>query len=64
MLESDDPAEIVSYVNLLDTQPELAQEIRTGGHLTAQAYTWDKVIDNLLSKLEFLARRRGMIRGV
>jgi glycosyltransferase involved in cell wall biosynthesis len=63
VLESEDPAEIVSYVNLLESQPHLAQEIRTGGHLTAQAYTWEKVIDNLLSKLEFLARRRGMIRG-
>ncbi len=64
VLETEDPAEIVSYVNLLDAQPQLARQIRSSGRLTAQAYTWDKVIDNLLSKLEFLARRRGMIRGV
>ncbi len=64
VLESEDPAEIVSYVNLLDAQPDLARLIRTGGRHTAQAYTWEKVIDNLLTKLEFLGRRRGMIRGV
>jgi len=64
VLESEDPAEIVAYVNLLEAQPRLAREIREGGRATAKDYTWDKVIDNLLTKLEFLARRRGMLRGV
>jgi glycosyltransferase involved in cell wall biosynthesis len=64
VLESEDAAEIVSYANLLDAYPQLAQDIRTGGHHTARTYTWDKITDKLLSKVEFLARRRGVVRGV
>lgn len=56
--ETDDPDEIVGYLLYLRRHPEEQERIRHSGHLTATQFLWDQVIENLLSKLEFLARKQ------
>src|SRR5579875_1739994 len=56
--ETDDPDEIVGYLLYLRRHPEEQERIRRSGCLTAQQFLWDQVIENLLSKLEFLARKQ------
>jgi glycosyltransferase involved in cell wall biosynthesis len=58
--ETDDPDEIVGYLLHLRRYPEDQERIRAGGHHTAQQFLWDHVIENLVSKLEFLARKQGI----
>lgn len=56
--ETDDPDEIVGYLLYQRRHPEEQERIRQAGRLTAQQFLWDQVIENLLSKLEFLARKQ------
>jgi glycosyltransferase involved in cell wall biosynthesis len=56
--ETDDPDEIVGYLLYLRRHPEEQERIRVASRLTAQQFLWDQVIENLLSKLEFLARKQ------
>ncbi|MDA8187309.1 MAG: glycosyltransferase [Dehalococcoidales bacterium] len=58
VLETDDPAEIVEYVSYLEDHEEEQENIRKAGRRTAQHYTWEEVVSNLLSKLEYLARNQ------
>jgi glycosyltransferase involved in cell wall biosynthesis len=59
--ETDDPDEIVGYLLHLRRYPEEQERIRAAGHYTAQQFLWDQVIENLVSKLEFLARKQGIV---
>src|SRR5438067_9358257 len=56
--ETDDPDEIVGYLLYLCRHPEEQERIRCGGRSTAEQFLWDQVIENLVSKLEFLARKQ------
>lgn len=56
--ETDDPDEIVGYLLYLRRHPEEQERIRCAGRNTAQQFLWDQVIENLVSKLEFLARKQ------
>lgn len=56
--ETEDPDEIVGYLLYLRRHPEEQERIRQAGHTTSQQFQWDRVIENLLSKLEFLARKQ------
>jgi glycosyltransferase involved in cell wall biosynthesis len=56
--ETDDPEEIVGYLIYLRRHPEEQERIRCAGRNTAEQFLWDKVIENLVSKLEFLARKQ------
>lgn len=58
--ETDDPDEIVGYLLHLRRHPEEQARIRKAGCLTAQQFLWDQVIENLASKLEFLARKQNI----
>jgi len=58
--ETDDPDEIVGYLLYLRRHPEEQERIRTAGRLTAEQFLWDQVIENLVGKLEFLARKQGI----
>jgi glycosyltransferase involved in cell wall biosynthesis len=58
--ETDDPDEIVGYLLHLRRYPEDQERIRAGGYHTAEQFLWDHVIENLVSKLEFLARKQGI----
>jgi glycosyltransferase involved in cell wall biosynthesis len=56
--ETDDPDEIVGYLLYLRRHPDEQERIRCGGRSTAEQFLWDQVIENLVSKLEFLARKQ------
>ncbi len=58
--ETEDPDEIVGYLLYLQRHPEEQQRIRQAGMQTAKQFLWDHVIENLVSKLEFLARKQGI----
>ncbi len=59
--ETDDPDEIVGYLLYLRRHPEEQERIRYAGRNTAQQFLWDQVIKNLVSKLEFLARKQNIV---
>jgi glycosyltransferase involved in cell wall biosynthesis len=59
--ETDDPDEIVGYLLYLMRHPEEQERIRLGGQETARQFLWDRVIENLIGKLEFLARKQNIV---
>ncbi len=59
--ETDDPDEIVGYLLHLQRYPEEQERIRRAGRRTAEQFLWDQVIENLVSKLEFLARKQAIV---
>jgi glycosyltransferase involved in cell wall biosynthesis len=59
--ETDDPDEIVGYLLHLRRHPEEQENIRQGAHYTAKQFLWDHVIENLIGKLEFLARKQNIV---
>jgi glycosyltransferase involved in cell wall biosynthesis len=58
--ETEDPDEIVGYLLYLQRHPEEQKRIRHAGMQTAKQFLWSQVIENLVSKLEFLARKQGI----
>ena len=59
--ETDDPDEIVGYLLYMRRHPEEQERIRCAGRRTAEQFLWDQVIENLVSKLEFLARKQAIV---
>ncbi len=59
--ETDDPDEIVGYLLHLRRHPEEQERIRSEGCRTAEQFLWDQVIENLVGKLEFLARKQNIV---
>ncbi len=59
--ETEDPDEIVGYLLYLQRHPEEQKRIRHAGMQTAKQFLWNQVIENLVSKLEFLARKQGIV---
>ncbi len=59
--ETEDPDEIVGYLLYLRRHPEEQERIRRAGKETAGQFLWDHVIENLAGKLEFLARKQGIV---
>jgi glycosyltransferase involved in cell wall biosynthesis len=55
VLETDDPIELVTELHLLKERPKLAATMRRRGRMTARDYVWDKVIQQLLLRVEFAA---------
>jgi glycosyltransferase involved in cell wall biosynthesis len=60
VLETEDALEIVTELVALKKRPKLAAEIRRRGRSTARDYRWEKVIDQLLLRVEFAAARQGV----
>jgi glycosyltransferase involved in cell wall biosynthesis len=60
VLETDDPIELVTELNLLKQRPQLAAAMRRRGRVTARRYTWEKVIDQLLLRVEFAAAQQAV----
>jgi glycosyltransferase involved in cell wall biosynthesis len=60
VLETDDPLEIVTELTALKSRPGLVAELRRRGRTTAHAYLWEKVIEQLLLRIEFAAARQGV----
>ena len=63
VIETDDASEVVAYVNNLAEHPENARNLRIAAQRTARAYTWQRVIDILLKRLEFVAIKQGLRTG-
>jgi glycosyltransferase involved in cell wall biosynthesis len=61
VLDTADPGEIVGYMAHLLNHPENKEAIRQGAQRTASTYVWDNVLDNLISKLEYIARNQGVL---
>ncbi len=59
-IETEDPDEIVAYVTHLAEHPENARNLRIAAQRTAREYTWQRVIDILLRRLEFIAIKQGL----
>ena len=64
VLDTADPGEIVGYVTHLQHHPEEKDVIRQGARRTAATYVWDRVLENLMSKLEYIARNQGVLAAV
>ena len=59
--ETEDPDEIVGYLLYLRRHPEEQERIRKASQYTARQFLWDRVIENMVGKLEFLARKQNIV---
>ena len=60
VMETDDPIELVTSLTLLKQRPQLAASMRRRGRVTARQYTWEKVIDELLLKVDIAAAQQAV----
>src|ERR1700686_295546 len=60
VMETDDPIELVTGLTLLKQRPQLAASIRRRGRVTARQYAWEKVIDELLLKVDIAAAQQAV----
>lgn len=61
VLETDDPEEICANVLYLRDHPALVQRMRVAARETAARFTWEEVIANLISKLEYVGQASGTL---
>ena len=59
-VETDDPAELASYLHLVHDRPEVIKQIKRHARQTAALFTWDSAIRDLVSKVEYLAAKQGI----
>jgi glycosyltransferase involved in cell wall biosynthesis len=60
VLETSDPIELVTELSLLKERPKLAASMRRRGRTTARQYVWEKVIQELLLRVEFAAAQQAV----
>jgi glycosyltransferase involved in cell wall biosynthesis len=60
VLETNDAIELVTGLNLIQQRPRLAAAMRRRGRVTARAYTWEKVIEQLLLRIEYAAAQQAV----
>jgi glycosyltransferase involved in cell wall biosynthesis len=60
VLETEDPIEIVTELSVLKQRPNLVAGIRKRGRATARNYVWEKIIDQLLLRIDFAAARQAV----
>jgi glycosyltransferase involved in cell wall biosynthesis len=60
VLETSDPIELVTELSLLKERPKLAVSMRRRGRTTARRYVWEKVIQELLLRVEFAAAQQAV----
>ena len=60
VLETSDPIELVIELSLLKERPKLAASMRRRGRTTARQYVWEKVIKELLLRVEFAAAQQAV----
>lgn len=61
VLETADPAEASWYVRYLKERPDVSARIGASARRAARRFLWDRVVENLLGKVEFLAARQGAL---
>jgi glycosyltransferase involved in cell wall biosynthesis len=59
-VETSDAIEMATYLELLSRQPALANRLRVEARATAERFTWERVIEGLRYRLEYIARRQGV----
>ena len=59
-VETDDPAELASYLHLVHDRPEVIKQIKRHARQTAALFTWDSAIRDLVSKVAYLAAKQGI----
>ena len=60
VIETDDPIELVSGLTLVRERPSVAASIRRRGRTTARGYVWEKVIDQLLLRIDLAAAQQAV----
>jgi len=60
VVETDDAVELVTELNLIQERPRLATLIRRRGRTTARTYVWEKVIEQLLLRIELAAAQQAV----
>jgi glycosyltransferase involved in cell wall biosynthesis len=60
VLDTDDPREIVVQLRRLQVNGTEARALKRRGKETAKAYVWPRVLDELWTKLEYVALTRGV----
>ena len=60
VMETQDPRELVAGLRLVKEQPGLSEQLRQRGRATALDFLWDRVIEQLLHRLELAASRQGV----
>jgi glycosyltransferase involved in cell wall biosynthesis len=60
VLETNDPVEVVTLLRLIKERPDLAASIRKRGRTTARDYAWEKVIDQLLLRIDLAAAQQAV----
>jgi glycosyltransferase involved in cell wall biosynthesis len=60
VLETNDPVELVTELSLLKERPKLAASMRRRGRTTARQYVWEKVIQELLLRVEVAAAQQAV----
>ncbi|MCB9421983.1 MAG: glycosyltransferase [Ardenticatenaceae bacterium] len=63
VMDTDSPEEIVTQVQVLKTDPDRAAAMRQAAHRQAAAFTWERVTDVLLDKVQFVAQSTGALPG-
>jgi len=61
VMETADPTEIEAHLAHLDRHPFKKLRMRHAGRETAKRYVWDRVIWNLIRKLEYQAALQGAL---
>ena len=61
VLETDDPREAAWYMEYLREHPTEDERMRGAARETAERYVWDRVISNLITKVDYLARGRNPV---
>jgi glycosyltransferase involved in cell wall biosynthesis len=62
VVETANPEEASWYIRFLKDHPAMAGRIIRAGRRTARRFVWDRVVENLLAKIEFLAAGQGALR--
>ena len=61
VLEDPDATEIEDSIRYLDEHPGESARIRANARDTARYFTWERVVELLIRKLEFQARIQGLL---
>jgi alpha-amylase len=61
VMDTDSPEEIVTQAMVLKANPERAAAMRQAAHRQAAAFTWERITDVLMDKVQFVAQSTGAL---
>jgi glycosyltransferase involved in cell wall biosynthesis len=59
-VETDDPAELASYIQFVHGQPDVVKLLKRHARKTAALFTWESAIRDLIAKVEYLTEKQGL----